>query len=138
MIRYSLLLHQRQTEDIQSILDYWDCGEYQRRPLVACSHGMQKRVGLAVASHHDPSLLILDEPFSGLDIFHIKALESLVLNRKKIGRMTILSTHIIPYAAKLCDRAYLMERGNLLPVSKWHQADLPTRISLIESYYFES
>ena len=70
---------------------------------------MQKRVGLALATLHDPVCLVLDEPFSGLDIFHTRALEQEILKRQQHGKTTIISTHVTPYVAKLCQRVFLVD-----------------------------
>jgi ABC-type multidrug transport system ATPase subunit len=96
---------------------------------------MQKRIGLAVATLHDPELLILDEPFSGLDLFHIRALEDLIEQRR--GRsLTVVSTHVAAYAAKLNDRAAAMHDGRLVELTSWPTADFMTRIQLMEDQFF--
>ena len=53
--------------DIDDILSYWNCLEYKNKYIKDCSHGMKKRIMLALISLSDPDYLILDEPFSGLD-----------------------------------------------------------------------
>ncbi len=76
---YNLSLNE---EDIKATLKFWDALDYSNKPIASLSHGMQKRIGLALATIHSPKLLILDEPFSGLDIYHIKALKELINQRK--------------------------------------------------------
>jgi len=117
-------------------LKFWDCDSFAKKPLAACSHGMQKRIGLAVATIHEPDLLILDEPFSGLDLYHIRALQNMIQKRRQQGRATILSTHIAPYAAELCDEVLLIQQGQLHNLNEWQEADLMTRVGLIESFFF--
>lgn len=121
---------------INSLMDYWDCSYYRKKPLAALSHGMQKRVGLALSSMHEPDLLILDEPYSGLDLFHIRALDELILKRKKAGKTTVMSTHIAPYTAKLCDQVYIIESGKVSQLDQWQEQSFIERINAIESRFF--
>ena len=104
--------------------------------MAACSHGMQKRVGLALASFHDPELLILDEPFSGLDIFHIRALDQIIDQRRKSGKCTFISTHIAPYAARFCNRALFLVDGTCREAESWPQAEQSARVHYMESFFF--
>lgn len=123
-------------ELIKSQLKYWDIEFFESRPLAACSHGMQKRVGLALATIHSPDFLILDEPFSGLDIFHIQALKRKISDRVQEGKITILSTHITPYTAKMCDRAFIVKSGNIQEIESWPQMHTDDRVSHIENEFF--
>jgi len=91
----------------------WDCENFKDKPLIRCSYGMQKRLALAVATVHDPELLILDEPFEALDILHIHSLNDYLIARRAAGKMTFLTTHIAEYALKLCDEIYIMKSGVL-------------------------
>ena len=122
-------------EKLKEILAFWDADIYRNKAISSLSHGMQKRIGLALATIHNPKLLILDEPFSGLDIFHIKALKKLIIDRKNKGQTTIVCTHIAPYAAELCDRALIIEDGKLSEINNWKNSDLLPRISLMEERF---
>ena len=117
-------------------LSYWDIDGFKHRPIGSCSHGMQKRVSLALATIHTPELLILDEPFSGLDVFHMKALDNLLLERNKKGLTTILCTHIAPYAARLCSSAAILQKGKLEVLKDFKAADAENRVMLVESRFF--
>lgn len=137
LITYAMKLHGMQplAAERDRILAYWDCTSFAHKPLAACSYGMQKRVALALASMHKPDLLILDEPFSGLDLFHIRALENLLAERR--GRqLTIVSTHVAAHAAKLSNRAATMRDGTLAELHAWPEADFMTRITLMEEQFF--
>lgn len=137
LITYALKLYELTplAQHRDRVLSYWDCTEFAYKPLAACSYGMQKRIGLALASLHNPQLLILDEPFSGLDLFHIRALENLLAARHG-NQLTIISTHVAAYAAKLSDRAMTLHGGKLLELSTWPQQDFMTRIDLMEAQFF--
>jgi ABC-type multidrug transport system ATPase subunit len=114
----------------------WDCASYAKKPLATLSHGMRKRVGLALATLNNPEILILDEPFSGLDLFQIKALETEIITREKNSKLTILSTHIAPYTAKLCSAVYIVENGIVNSMDQYEQGGFEERITTIESYFF--
>jgi len=121
---------------LSELMAYWDCASYANKPLASLSHGMKKRVALALAVMNDPEVLILDEPFSGLDLFQIRALDQEITNRQRAGKLTILSTHIAPYTAKLCQEVYVVEDGNVNLLAKYKESDLLTRVSLIEAKFF--
>ncbi len=119
----------------QAILELWDASFYAKKPLGACSYGMQKRVGLALATLHNPQLLILDEPFSGLDLFHIRTLEDLIAKRSA-QQITVVSTHVASHVARLCDRAICIREGRLDEIEAWRSADFMTRLDLMEAQFF--
>lgn len=121
---------------VELTLAFWDCLEFQHKPLQACSHGMQKRVALALATMHNPDFLILDEPFSGLDLFHIKALTDILEARRQQRQTSILSTHVSHYAARLCDRAMVLQSGQASFLPGWETADTMQRIHLVENHFF--
>jgi ABC-2 type transport system ATP-binding protein len=111
--------------------DIWGIGEYAHKALALCSYGMQKRVSLHLALSHNPSLVLLDEPFSGLDINHAATLESWIQKAK--DSIIILSTHSSYTAAKLCNRCLLLKSGDLSEVQGWSELNLEERMSLLES-----
>jgi ABC-2 type transport system ATP-binding protein len=77
------------------------------------SKGMLQRFGLAQAIVHDPRVVFLDEPMSGLDPVGRREVRDLILELKKEGRTVFFSTHILPDAETLCDRVAVLARGKL-------------------------
>jgi ABC-2 type transport system ATP-binding protein len=77
------------------------------------SKGMLQRVGLAQAILHDPQVLILDEPMSGLDPVGRREVRDIILELKKEGRTVLFSTHILSDAEMLCDRVGVIVGGKL-------------------------
>jgi ABC-2 type transport system ATP-binding protein len=77
------------------------------------SKGMLQRFGLAQAIIHDPRVVFLDEPMSGLDPVGRREVRDLILELKKEGRTVFFSTHILPDAETLCDRVAVLARGKL-------------------------
>jgi ABC-type multidrug transport system ATPase subunit len=138
ILSYAARLYElpRPSERVAEAEAYWDCASYANAPLATLSYGMGKRVALALATLHDPVCLILDEPFSGLDLFHIKALDAKIAARAAAGRLTILSTHVAPYTAGLCDRVYIIEAGQVRTLDGWQGTDYLQRIDMIERAFF--
>ncbi|MEA2062676.1 MAG: ATP-binding cassette domain-containing protein [Gemmatimonadota bacterium] len=88
-------------------------GEMRSRHIHKLSKGYRQRVGLAQALIHDPPILILDEPSSGLDPHQIIEVRQLI--RSLAGKHSILlSTHILPEASRTCDRVLIIDRGKIL------------------------
>ena len=77
------------------------------------SKGMLQRVGLAQATLHDPKLVILDEPMSGLDPVGRREVRDIILELKNAGKTILFSTHILPDAETLCDRVGVIAGGQL-------------------------
>lgn len=77
------------------------------------SKGMLQRVGIAQAILHDPPVVFLDEPSSGLDPLGRREVRDIILDLKKRGRTVFFSTHILPDAEVLCDRVAVLARGKL-------------------------
>ena len=77
------------------------------------SKGMLQRVGMAQAILHDPKLVILDEPMSGLDPVGRREVRDVILELKNAGKTILFSTHILPDAEMLCDRVGVIAGGKL-------------------------
>ena len=75
------------------------------------SKGMQQKVQFIGAVLHEPDLLVLDEPFSGLDPLNQDVLEEIVLDLHRRGTTVIFSTHLMDQAERLCERVCLIARG---------------------------
>jgi ABC-2 type transport system ATP-binding protein len=88
-------------------------GDRPRLPLRKYSKGMLQRLGLAAALVHDPELLILDEPMSGLDPFGRREVRELILEQRDRGVTVLFSSHIIPDVEMLCDRVAVILGGEV-------------------------
>jgi heme exporter protein A len=84
-----------------------------RRPVRTFSRGMTQRLALARALLHRPELLLLDEPFSGLDPQATAMLETLLVELRRSGHAIVLSTHDVPRAAALATRVVMLHRGRI-------------------------
>ena len=79
---------------------------------------MLQRVGVAQAIIHQPQLLILDEPFTGLDPIGLKDMRDVILKLKAEGKTVFFSSHIISEAEKICNRVAIIHKGKLLRIVK--------------------
>jgi ABC-2 type transport system ATP-binding protein len=84
------------------------------RPARALSKGMLQRVGLAAALVHDPELLVLDEPMSGLDPVGRKEVRDLIMEERQRGRTVFFSSHILSDVETLCDRVCILRKGEVV------------------------
>lgn len=80
------------------------------------SKGMRQRLGIAIALINDPDLLLLDEPYSGLDPVGRKELRELLLELKTRGKTIMLSSHIVPDVEAVCDRVGILRDGSVARV----------------------
>jgi len=85
--------------------------EWKKKKTDELSKGMQQKIQFITAVIHDPDLLILDEPFSGLDPVNVELLKDVVLELKASGKTIIFSTHLMEQAEKLCDDICLINRS---------------------------
>jgi ABC-2 type transport system ATP-binding protein len=84
------------------------------RKVEDLSKGMQQKVQFAAAAMHQPDLLILDEPFSGLDPINADLLRDLVREQREAGKTILFSTHLMEHAEQLCDAVCILSRGQLV------------------------
>ena len=99
---------------VNDVLELVDL-DVKRSSLVnSLSLGMQQRLGLARVLIHDPNLLILDEPASGLDPRARVEIRSLLMELQKMGKTIIISSHILADLGEICNRVGIIEQGNLL------------------------
>jgi len=88
--------------------------EYMTKPIGELSHGNRQKVVLATSIIHDPSVLILDEPFSGLDPQSAKVLKETLLDYVSRGKTVIISTHVLELAEAISSRVAIMQRGRVI------------------------
>ena len=88
--------------------------DWRLRKVSDLSKGMQQKVQFISTVLHDPELVVLDEPFSGLDPVNSQVLRDTVLDARRRGKTILFSTHIMEHAEQLCDRLCIIARGKKL------------------------
>ena len=97
-----------------SWLELLEAGDWRRKRPRELSKGMQQKVQFALALLHSPRLLILDEPFSGLDPLNSALLEQTIAERKAAGAIIVFASHRMEQVEQLCDDICLVESGRIL------------------------
>src|SRR5678816_2721856 len=102
-------------DELSKRIDFWlervKLTEWKNKKASELSKGMQQKVQFITAVLHDPDLLILDEPFSGLDPINLELLKEIILELKSAGKTIIFSTHQMEVAEKICDDICLVNRS---------------------------
>lgn len=88
--------------------------DWGRARIEELSRGMQQKVQFIAALLHEPDLVILDEPFSGLDPMNAQAMKDTVLDLRQQGRTVIFSTHLMDNAERMCDSVCIIARGRMV------------------------
>ncbi|MGE5064760.1 MAG: ABC transporter ATP-binding protein, partial [Myxococcales bacterium] len=96
-----------------ALLDEHNLGEWARKPIRTLSKGMAQTVQLLGTIIHKPRLIMLDEPFAGLDAINQGRLEELIRREARAGVTIIFSTHVIAHAERLCERVAIIARGKV-------------------------
>lgn len=92
-------------------LDRMDLADHRKKKVQELSKGMQQKAQLIAALLHEPDLLIVDEPFSGLDPVNTRLIKEIILEQVQAGRTIIMSTHQMYQVEALCDRIVLIDHG---------------------------
>lgn len=132
---YSIPKAQR-SEVIDNVLELTDLTVKKQAFVQSLSRGMQQRLCLARCLIHDPALLLLDEPASGLDPRARAELKELILELARMGKMIIVSSHILPELSDFCNMVGIIERGHMLrwgPVKDVIRSLQPVRELVLET-----
>ena len=116
----------------RGLLDRFALAAFTERKVEQLSKGMAQKVQLAAALVTSPRLILLDEPFAGLDPVNQAVLEEVVLERARAGATVVFSTHVMQHAERLCDRLLLLARGRKVFQGDQEaaRAQLPTRLTI--------
>lgn len=120
------------TTEGKRLIERFGLGEWTKSTVDKLSKGMQQKVQVAAAMVNSPRLLILDEPFSGLDPVNQQVLEDLVLEMATKGTTVVFSTHVMQHAERMTDRLLLLARGRKVfeGTQEEARARLPGRLSI--------
>jgi len=102
-------------KDLKSKIDSWlerlDLKEYKDKKVETLSKGMKQKLQFIATILHQPELIILDEPFSGLDPVNAEIMKDVILDLQKKGATIIFSTHDMAMAEKMCDYIFMIYQG---------------------------
>ena len=114
-IKYYGVLKGLSVDIIEKKLDYWlkrfGITEYKNKKIKELSKGNQQKIQFISAIIHEPKLLILDEPFSGLDPINVELFKEVILDLKKKGTSIIFSSHRMEHVELFCDKLVVLVKG---------------------------
>lgn len=99
---------------VEAQCERFQIGRFADRPVRTYSRGQLQRVALARALMHEPRLLLLDEPSTGLDVLGVERLERAILQERDRGVIGVLVTHDADFAERVADRRVRLERGRVV------------------------
>ena len=101
--------------DILSKLDYWlerfGVQDYKERKIKELSKGNQQKIQFITAVIHEPDLLVLDEPFTGLDPINVELFMSVIREFKEKGKMILFSSHRMEHVELFCEKLVILKKG---------------------------
>ena len=106
----------------QDMLERFDLGDAAHRVTSGFSHGMGRRLSVILASFHDPSVLLLDEPFDGVDPLGVDATLEVIADARARGAAVLVSTHLRDLAMQACENALVLRGGS--SVAELHAHEL--------------
>ena len=110
-------------------------GEQIHNEVGTYSKGMRQKLAIAMTLIHDPDMVLLDEPASGLDPRYTKLLKDWILNLANNGRTVLLSTHIIEMAESLCTKIAIIDQGKLLAIGTVTEIQMSTGVNNLEDAF---
>jgi ABC-2 type transport system ATP-binding protein len=99
---------------VDELLELLDLGQDRHKALESYSKGMRQKVLIGTALLHDPELLVLDEPLSGLDLSSVLVMKALLRELAGRGRAILYSTHHLEEAERLCERVLILHEGRVV------------------------
>lgn len=109
-------------ETILKRLDYWlkrfDISDYKNKKIKELSKGNQQKIQFISALINDPTLLVLDEPFSGLDVINIETFVEIIREYQQKGAVIIFSSHQIDHVESFCEQLVILDKGKTVLAGK--------------------
>jgi ABC-2 type transport system ATP-binding protein len=121
----------RRRQMIADLLELVDLGDKRDSYVQALSRGMQQRLCLAHTLVHDPKVLILDEPASGLDTRARVELRELLRELRSLGKTILISSHILPELEELCTSVAIIDRGQVLAQGRVSDIERRLRVGAV-------
>jgi sodium transport system ATP-binding protein len=108
-------------ERTKKLADIFDMNDYLDKRAGKLSKGMRQKASFARAIIHDPDILLLDEPTSGMDVSAIRDVQDFIMTLKNQGKTVLFSSHTMSEVEKLCDRIAVIHKGKLVAIGTLDQ-----------------
>ncbi|WP_169057658.1 ABC transporter ATP-binding protein [Bacillus pumilus] len=120
LVKYQSMLVEQPLENnqINEMLRNYGLEEQTHRRSSSLSRGMRQRMSFILTILHNPNIILLDEPFTGLDPTNMADMKKHLRNFKAANKIILLSTHIIQFAADLCDEILFIDNGTIIHSEK--------------------
>ncbi|MBU8726341.1 MULTISPECIES: ABC transporter ATP-binding protein [Bacillus] len=120
LVKYQSMLVEQPLENdqINEMLRNYGLEEQTNRRSSSLSRGMRQRMSFILTILHNPNIILLDEPFTGLDPTNMADMKKHLRNFKEANKIILLSTHIIQFAAHLCDEILFIDNGTIIHSEK--------------------
>ena len=112
---------EERNKNIKKYADILELSDNLGDEISSFSHGMKQKVALIAALSHNPKILIMDEPFVGLDPKAVYDMKNIMKNMVKENKTIFYSTHILDVAEKICDRVAIIKSGKIVKVGKMNE-----------------
>jgi ABC-2 type transport system ATP-binding protein len=136
MLKFLGMLKGMSSENADEAVNSWlkrlEIESWEGKKIEELSKGMQQKIQFIATIMHDPEMVILDEPFSGLDPVNVDVLRDIILELKEKNKIVFFSTHMMEKAEQLCDEIFLINNGK--GVLSGPLAEIKSRFS--ENEYF--
>ncbi len=109
---------------VEELLRFFDLTDAEDRWIHTYSKGMKQKVSLAAAIIHEPDLLILDEPFDGIDTTSTEEIKQILLRMNQKGVTIVLTSHILEWIESLCTECAILHKGQVVFHSRIDQLEL--------------
>jgi ABC-2 type transport system ATP-binding protein len=127
---------EKRKDRVKEMIDMVGLGIEQNKKIGALSKGYRQRVGLAQAMIHDPKVLILDEPTTGLDPNQLEEIRGLIKNIGK-EKTIMLSTHIMQEVEAICDKTIIVNRGTIVANDKTQELQAQQKNQIVLAVEFD-
>ena len=101
-------------DSAEKLLRTMELSDVKNKRIEELSKGMQQKVQFIGTIIHDPDIIIVDEPFSGLDPVNTRLLKRVLMEQKKAGKAIVLSTHLMEQAVEMCDQLLMINKGKIV------------------------
>jgi len=119
---------------IEELIDIFDLVPKRDSWIESCSKGMKKKVSIATSLLHNPQLLILDEPFSDLDLVALGRLKDIIHNLKKNGKSVLIASHNIQELEHVCDEFAMIQEGKILFQKSFNDIQKEIKANKLETF----